>query len=120
MVGPMGRLEARFNALRWLPEGSRLTVRAMVRYDSVRGTHAYGLVGVRIPLSFARKDSRRRHHGFDARMDDQVVRNWTVTTQAKGLPEAAFFEDDGEVESVRFTDGAANPALDGLTRATAT
>jgi parallel beta-helix repeat protein len=96
VIGPRTRLELRSFDLRWLGEGSRLTIGAEYAWDQVRNSQFNGVVRVQVPLNFRRP---RRQTPFRRRMLDRVQRDVDIVTQTGFAPEQVentVYADNGE------------------------
>lgn len=80
--GPRGRVEMVFDEVPHLWEGARLSVGAEVQNDAPRGTQAFAIVRLRIPLEFLGGEPPARLTPMERRMTDPVVRDVDIVTQA--------------------------------------
>jgi hypothetical protein len=74
IAGPRGRIELSFEQPSGPWAGSRLTLGAEVQHDEVRGTNAFAVARLRIPLQPAER-SARRLSPQESRMTERVVRD---------------------------------------------
>jgi hypothetical protein len=79
IAGPRGRIEMSFEQPSGPWAGSRLTLGAEVQHDEVRGTNAFAVARLRIPLQPAER-SARRLTPQEQRMTERVVRDVDVVT----------------------------------------
>jgi len=74
IAGPRGRVELSFEQPSGPWAGSRLTLGAEVQHDDVRGTNAFAVARLRIPLQPVER-SARRLSPQESRMTERVVRD---------------------------------------------
>ncbi len=74
IAGPRGRIEFSFEQPSGPWAGSRLTLGAEVQHDDVRGTNAFAVARLRIPLQPVER-SARRLTPQESRMTERVVRD---------------------------------------------
>ena len=87
VTGPRGRVEWRAYDLPVLGPGSRLMMGVEAQWDEPRGSQAFGLASLRIPLDvFSDKSKRRKLTGLDRRMLQPVIRDVDVVTSEHNVP----------------------------------
>ena len=114
VTGPRGRVEWRAYDLPVLGPGSRFMMGVEAQWDEPRGSQAFGLASLRIPLDvFSDKSTRKRLTGLDRRMLQPVIRDVDVVTNEYDVPTETLpaLNQAGEVYQqvveVDYTDEAA-------------
>ena len=80
--GPRGRIEFTSEETPYLWEGSRLTLGTEVQNDGPRGTQAFFLARLRIPLQFWDTPKVAQLTPMERRMTDRIVRDVDIVSQA--------------------------------------
>jgi len=100
--GPRGRIEFTSEETPYLWEGSRLTLGTEVQNDGPRGTQAFFLARLRIPLQFWDTPKTAQLTPMERRMTDRIVRDVDIVSQAGnfGAVETATQTSGGKTFSV--------------------
>jgi parallel beta-helix repeat protein len=88
IAGPRGRIELSFEQDKGHLAGSRLTFGAEVQHDEVRGTNAFAVARLRIPLQPGER-SARRLTPQESRMTERVVRDVDIVAGQGSKGQAA-------------------------------
>ena len=103
--GPRGRIEFTAEETPYLWEGSRLTLGTEVQNDGPRGTQAFFLARLRVPLQFWDTPKAAQLTPMERRMTDRIVRDVDIVSQAGNF---------GAVETATTTSGGTLVGLNGF------
>lgn len=104
LIGPAGRLELRLFDLPFLPQGSRLTTGAELRWDDERDTWGGAFVRLRIPFHVLGLGGEKLA-GMDRRMVDRPVREGIIARSRRD-ERTPYTPVGGPVGDVAYADGA--------------
>jgi Inverse autotransporter, beta-domain len=83
VAGPRGRVDFTLHEVPHLWSGSRLEVETEVQHDGPRGTQAFAMLGLRIPLQIFASAAPSSLSPMERRMTDPIVRDVDVVSQTR-------------------------------------
>ncbi|MGH7014786.1 MAG: inverse autotransporter beta domain-containing protein [Stellaceae bacterium] len=83
IAGPRGRLDLTMDRVPHLWRGARLDLGAEVQHDGPRGTQAFALVSLRIPLQIFASAAPSTLAPMERRMEDPIVRDVDVVSETR-------------------------------------
>ena len=83
IAGPRGRLDLTIDQVPHLWHGARLDLGAEVQHDGPRGTQAFALLSLRIPLEIFASAPPSELTPMERRMEDPIVRDVDVVSQTR-------------------------------------
>lgn len=114
--GPRARLDFTLNDVPFLWKGARVTLGGEIQHDGPRGTQAFALVRLRVPLEvFGGSEPEDRLTAQERRMTDPLVRDVDVVTEAGafGPTETATETAGGSAITVLSSSSTSGSALPG-------
>ncbi len=83
IAGPRGRIDLTVHEVPYLWSGSRLEVETEVQHDGPRGTQAFALLSLRIPLQIFASAAPSSLTPMERRMEAPIVRDVDVVSEAR-------------------------------------
>ena len=122
VAGPRGRIDLTLHEVPHLWSGSRLELETEVQHDAPRGTQAFALLRLRIPLQIFASATPASLSPMERRMEDPIVRDVDVVsgTRTEATPtitETATQTTGGSAITVLNSTGTTGAALPGAVAA---
>lgn len=83
IAGPRGRIDLTVHEVPHLWSGSRLEVETEVQHDGPRGTQAFAMLSLRIPLQIFASAAPSSLSPMEQRMEDPIVRDVDVVSETR-------------------------------------
>ncbi len=122
VAGPRGRIDLTVHEVPHLWSGSRLEIETEVQHDGPRGTQAFALLSLRIPLQIFASAAPSSLTPMERRMTDPIVRDVDVVSEAHTvatptITETATQTASGSALTVLSSSSTSGAALPGAVAA---